>query len=122
MPQMDVALKDGMQIDGAVGIALVDHTSGMALGIAGGQDFDMSVAASGNTEVVRAKLRAMQMLGIRESIEDILVTTDSHYHLLRPLTARSGEGLFLYLALSKAKANLAMARHRLRQIERGLDI
>jgi hypothetical protein len=123
MPHLDVALKDAMQIDGAVGIALVDHTSGMALGVAGGsKDFDMSVAATGNTEVVRAKLRAMQMLDIRESIEDILVSTDSQYHLLRPLTSRSGDGLFLYLALNKARANLAMARHRLRQIERSLDI
>jgi len=80
------------------------------------------VAATGNTEVVRAKLRAMQMLDIRESIEDILIATDGQYHLIRPLTARSGGGLFLYLVLSKARANLALARHRLRQIERGLDI
>jgi hypothetical protein len=123
MPEMDVALKDAMQIDGAIGVALVDYTSGMALGLAGGsKDLDMSVAAAGNTDVVRAKMRAMELLGLRESIEDILITTDGQYHLVRPLTGRSGKGLFLYLALFKNRANLAMARHQLRQIEENLDV
>jgi hypothetical protein len=123
MPEMDVALKDAMQIDGAIGVALVDYTSGMALGIAGGtKDFDLSVAAAGNTDVVRSKLRAMEMLGIREGIEDMLITLDNQYHLIRPLKGRQGEGLFLYLALLKSRANLAMARHQLKRIESALDV
>ncbi|MFI5938614.1 hypothetical protein [Actinoplanes sp. NPDC051494] len=123
MPEMDVALKDAMQIDGAIGVALVDYTSGMALGIAGGnKDFDLAVAAAGNTDVVRSKLRAMEMLGIREQIEDILITLDSQYHMIRPLKGRSGEGLFLYLALHKTKANLALSRHQLKRIEAALDV
>ncbi|GAA2558288.1 hypothetical protein GCM10010435_31620 [Winogradskya consettensis] len=123
MPEMDVALKDAMQIDGAIGVALVDYTSGMALGIAGGsKDFDLAVAAAGNTDVVRSKLRAMEMLGIREQIEDILITLDNQYHMIRPLKGRSGEGLFLYLALTKTRANLAMARHQLKRIETALDV
>ncbi|MFC7530282.1 hypothetical protein [Actinoplanes sp. GCM10030250] len=123
MPDMDVALKDAMQIDGAIGVALVDRSSGMALGIAGGgRDFDLTVAAAANTEVIRAKLRTMEMLNLHENVEDILVTLDSQYHLLRPLTGRSGQGLFLYLALNKDRANLALARHQLKRIEAGLDI
>lgn len=123
MPDMDVALKDAMQIDGAIGAALVDRTSGMALGIAGGgKDFDLTVAAAANTEVVRAKLRTMEMLNLQERIEDVLITLDSQYHLIRPLTGRSGKGLFLYLALSKDRANLALARHQLKRIEMSLDI
>ena len=123
MPDMDVALKDAMQIDGAIGVALVDRSSGMALGIAGGtRDFDLTVAAAANTEVIRAKLRTMEMLGLHENVEDILVALDTQYHLLRPLTGRSGQGLFLYLALYKDRANLALARHQLKRIEEGLDI
>ena len=123
MPDMDVALKDAMQVDGAIGAALVDRSSGMALGIAGGdKDFDLSVAAAANTDVIRAKLRTMEMLGLREQIEDILVTLDSQYHLIRPLTGRAGQGLFLYLALNKDRANLALARHQLKRIEGNLDI
>jgi hypothetical protein len=123
MPEMDVALKDAMQISGAIGAALVDSTSGMALGTIGGtKDFDLSVAGAANTDVIRAKLHTMQMLGLQESIEDMLVTLDTQYHLIRPLAARTGQGLFLYLALDKARANLAMARHQLRVIEQQLDI
>ncbi|GAA1583821.1 hypothetical protein [Actinoplanes couchii] len=123
MPDMDVALKDAMQIDGAIGAALVDRSSGMALGVAGGsRDFDLQVAAAANTEVVRAKLRTMEMLSLHEKIEDILITLDSQYHLIRPLTGRSGQGLFLYIALNKDRANLALARHQLKRIEGGLDL
>jgi hypothetical protein len=123
MPDMDVALKDAMQIDGAIGVALVDRSSGMALGVAGGdRNFDLTVAAAANTEVVRAKLRTMEMLGLRENIEDVLISLETQYHLIRPLTGRSGQGLFLYLALYKERANLALARHQLKRIESNLDI
>ena len=123
MPDVDVALKEAMQIDGALGAALVDVTSGMALGTAGGtRDFDLTIAAAGNTDVVRAKLRAMEMLGIEDAVEDILVTLGSQYHLIRPLTGRGGKGTFLYLVLNKSRANLAMARHQLRRIETSIDV
>ena len=124
MAEMDVALKDAMQIDGAVGAALVDHSSGMALGtVGGGQDLDLTVAAAGNTDVVRAKLRAMEMLNISEKVEDILITLDTQYHLIRLIQGRrGGDALFLYLSLSKNRANLGLARHQLRKIESELEI
>jgi hypothetical protein len=123
MAAMDVALKDALQLDGAIAVAVVDLGSGMALATAGGgRDFDISVAAAANTEVLRAKLRTMSHLGLDEKIEDILVTTGSQYHLMRPVTAPSGAGLFIYLALNRDRANLAMARFRLRGIEQNLEV
>jgi hypothetical protein len=120
---MDTALKEAMTIEGAIGVALVDYTSGMALGVVGGgKDLDLTVAAAGNTDVVRAKLRAMEMLGLTEAIEDILITLDTQYHMIRLLTGRAGKGLFLYIALNKSRANLAMARHQLRRLEADLEI
>lgn len=123
MPDMDVALKDAMQIDGALGAALVDRTSGMALGTTGGgKDFDLTAAAAANTEVVRAKLRTMEALGLGDGIEDILITLSTQYHLIRLINDKSGMGLFLYLALSKSQANLALARHKLANLESQIDI
>ncbi len=120
---MDASLKEAMSIEGAFAVALVDYTSGMTLAVAGGTpDFDVTVAAAGNTDVVRAKLRAIELLGLREPIEDMLITLDTQYHLIRPLTAGSGSRLFLYLALRKDRANLALARHHLRRIEGQLQI
>jgi hypothetical protein len=123
MADMDTALKEAMQIDGAIGVALVDYTSGMALGTLGGsKEMDLTVAAAGNTDVVRAKMRTMEMLRLKDEIDDILITLGSQYHLIRPLTGRSGQGLFLYLALLKTRANLAMARHQLKRIEEELQM
>ena len=123
MPNLDVALKNAMSIDGAIGAALVDYTSGMTLGVAGGTgEIDLTVAAAGNTDVVRAKLRTIEMLNLNDEIEDILITLGTQYHLIRPLTNRSGKGLFLYLMVSKNGANLAMARHQLRTIEKSLEL
>jgi hypothetical protein len=123
MADMDIALKDAMQIDGAIGVALVDYTSGMALGVAGDdRELDLTVAAAGNTDVIRAKMRTMELLGLREKIEDILITLGAQYHLIRPMTGRSGAGLFLYVALTRSRANLAMARRQLKLIEENLDV
>ena len=123
MADMETALKELMTIDGAIGVALVDYNSGMALGVLGGsKDLDLTVAAAGNTDVVRAKMRTIEMLNLKDGIEDILITLNNQYHLIRPLTGRSGKGLFLYLALLRSRANLALARHQLSRIEDELDV
>jgi hypothetical protein len=123
MANLELSLKEAMSIDGAVGVALVDYTSGMTLGTAGGSaELDLSVAAAGNTDVVRAKMRTLELLKLDDGIEDILITLDTQYHLIRPLSSRSGKGLFLYLALLRSRANLAMARHQLRRIENTLEV
>ncbi|WP_137988958.1 hypothetical protein [Streptomyces vilmorinianum] len=123
MANTETSLKEAAAIDGAIGAALVDYTSGMALGaIGGGKELDLDVAAAGNTDVVRAKVRAMEMLGLQDEIEDILITLGGQYHLIRLLKGRGVNGLFLYLALNKDRANLAMARHQLKKIESELEI
>jgi hypothetical protein len=124
MANTEAALKEATTlIDGALGAALVDYTSGMALGTVGGsKDLDLTVAAAGNTDVVRAKVRTMEMLGLKDEIEDILITLGSQYHLIRLLKGRGNNGLFLYVALDKSRANLAMARHQLSKIENELEV
>ncbi len=123
MSNMDLALKEMMVIDGAIGAAVVDYNSGMALGmLSSSKSLDLQVAAAGNTEVVRAKLRTMEQLGLNEAIEDILITLSGQYHIIRPMTNRKSHGLFLYLALDRGRANLALARHRLKGIEEELEV
>src|SRR3954463_6943301 len=99
---IDVALKEAMTISGALGVALVDFESGMSLGTLGGGDWlNLDVAAAGNTEVVRAKMRVMTELALDDTIEDILITLGRQYHLIRLIgeTGRGGPTLFLYLVL-----------------------
>ncbi|WP_127499953.1 hypothetical protein [Actinoplanes solisilvae] len=123
MANIETSLKEAMTIEGAIGVALVDYTSGLTLGVmGGGLNMDMNVAAAGNTDVIRAKVRTLEMLGLGDTIEDILITLDSQYHLIRLLKARGNEAFFLYLALNKSRANLGLARHQLRKIESELEV
>ena len=124
MATVEVSLKDIMtSVEGALGAAVVDYSSGMALGtLGGGKDLDLTVAAAGNTDVIRAKVRTMELLGLTGQIEDILITLESQYHLIRLVTGRSGNGLFMYLVLDKSRSNLAMARHQLKRVEEQLEV
>lgn len=116
-------LDEILEIDGALAAALVDMDSGMALATSGNpKGLDLEVAAAGNTNVVKAKQDTMANLGLKEEIEDILITLGTQIHMIRPVTSESGKGLFIYVALDKKKANLAMARHKLRTIEKGLEV
>ena len=106
-----------MTIDGALCAALVDSGSGMVLGQVG-SGVDLEVAAAGNTEVVRAKLKTMKALGLNDVIEDILITLGKQYHIIRPLARK--EGVFIYFVLDKQRANLAMARRKVQDVDREL--
>lgn len=118
MSNIEQALDMASNIKGSFAVALVDFDSGMTLGSRGGSaEFDLDVAAPGNSDVVRTKLEVIQKLNMRETIEDILITLDSQYHLIRLIRSQSNEKLFFYLVLNRAQANLAMARRDLRIIE-----
>lgn len=108
------------QISGFLGGCLVDSETGLMLGSVGGGRIDLEAAAAANTEVVRAKLRAMSALGLNDAIEDILITLTSQYHLIRPLAANPA--VFLYVALDKSGSNLGMARLQTRTVEGTLSI
>ena len=121
---IDTALKEAMTIAGAVGVALVDYESGMSLGTSGGGDWlNLELAAAGNTEVVRSKLRVMSTLALNDSIEDILITLHRQYHLIRLMNSmKTRSSLFLYLVLERESANLALARHHLKRLEMELQV
>jgi hypothetical protein len=119
MANIDASLKELMGIDGSMGCSIVDYTSGMSLGAAG-SGVDLELAAAGNSEVVKAKMATMKSLGIKGGIDDILITLDAQLHVIRP-TAKH-EGLFIYLVMDKAKANLALARRKVKSIEDDLEL
>lgn len=108
-----------MQVDGALCAALVDANSGMSLGKIG-TGIDLDLAAAGNTEVVRAKMKTMKSLGLSDTIEDILITLGKQYHIIRPVAAKPG--LFIYLVLDKGKSNLALARRNCQDVEQSLSM
>lgn len=119
MANLNESLAKLLEVDGALCAALVDANSGMLLGKAG-SGMDLDLAAAGNTEVVRAKLKTMKSLNLNDSIEDILITLGKQYHVIRPVASKAG--LFIYLVLDKSRANLALARRSTFDVEQSLTL
>ncbi|WP_406175835.1 hypothetical protein [Streptomyces sp. NBC_00996] len=119
MTGIKIALQRAMRLEGAIGAAVVDFVSRMPLGTAGDpHGLDLDLAAHGDTDVVRAKLATLHLIGYTpERVEDILITLDTEYHLIRLLTRRPHEGLFFYLVLERGRADLDTVRKELHQIE-----
>ena len=122
MADIDQSLQEIMRVPGALGAALVDYSSGMTLGTAGNGHLDVELAAAGDTEVMRAKTTMMETLRLDEKIEDVLITLTTQFHLMRPVTSPTGEGLFLYAAFDKDRSNLALARRCMHNVERSLEV
>jgi len=111
-------LEEILSLDGAMCAAIVDSGSGMILGSAG-SGLDLEIAAAGNTEVVRTKLKTMRALGLNDVVEDILITLGKQYHIIRPSVSK--EGVFIYVVLDKLRANLALARRKTQDVDKQLD-
>ena len=119
MASIKQSMDELLTIDGALCCSLVDSTSGMMLGSAG-SGVDMELAAAGNTEVVRAKMKTMRSLGLNDVIDDILITLGKQYHIIRPLARK--EGLFIYIVLDRLKTNLALARRKVQDVEKDITV
>lgn len=94
-------------MDGIHAVTVVELSSGMTLGSFSDGILDPDVASAYNVEVVKAKLKAIKALGLKDSIDDILITLDSQYHLIN--CTDKGTHM-VYLAADKKKANLALLR------------
>ena len=75
-----------------------------------GSGVDMEIAAAGNTEVVRAKLKALRASRLKDGIEDILITLGKYHHIIQPSIHQ--EGVFLYVVLDRQRSNLAKGRRK----------
>lgn len=95
------------QVPGFISTDVVEIQSGMSIG--GGSidpEFDSEMASASYAEVVKSNRRALEFLGLPETAsEDLLITTQDAYLLLREI----GTDYYHGLAISK-EGNLGMAR------------
>ena len=120
MASILAGLKTLMTMEGAQGCMLADYRTGELIAKEGGDDIDFNIIALGNGELIKSLLKVMADLNIDDLIEDIFITLGKQYHLIRPVAAKSG--LFLYIILNKSKANLALARLKLLEVEKKIEI
>lgn len=143
MPGIDECLLEAMRLPGARGAALVDWTSGLALGVVGefpGGDHEAAAADVAELARLTAEQPAFAaegapggaVEGAAESaagagpadtdppVEDVIVSNRDGYHLLRFVPAPFDSGVVLHLWLGRADGNLALARIRLGEMARRL--
>ncbi|MFJ8014458.1 hypothetical protein [Streptomyces sp. NPDC096339] len=131
MPGIDECLLEAMALPGARGAALVDWSSGLALGTAGESPVgDHETTAAETAELARAAAEyesfapaVTATLGGEAAgppVEDLIVTTRTGYHVLRFVETSFDSSVFLHLWLDRTDGNLALARHRLRALAEGL--
>lgn len=120
MADIQDSLSEAMHIDGAIGIALVELETGMCLGTRGGGAFDMELAGASTIGVVREKKKMIDQLDLEERIEDMLVTTENQYHLIR--LHQENQNVYSYLLLDKEQSSLPLARSQLKGIEQNMSL
>ena len=96
-------------MNGFIAASVVDLESGMTLTTRTARpDFDLAVASAYNSELVKQKLKIMKALGLKTTLEDILLTLGDQIHLIKIFP---GGHTFLYLAADRANTNLAIVRN-----------
>ena len=93
--------------DGIHAVSVVEIASGMSLGAFSDGVLDPDVASAYNVEEVKSKLKAIAALGLKEGIDDILITLETQYHIIN--CTKKGTHM-VYVAADKKKANLALLR------------
>lgn len=126
MPGIDECLLEVMRLPGARGAAVVDWTSGLALGTIGDSPGgDHEATAAETAEVARMAAEQPVFAQSRPhdlsaqpgaAVEDVIVTTPPGYHILRFVETDFDSSVFLHLWLDRAEGNLALARIRLGEI------
>jgi predicted regulator of Ras-like GTPase activity (Roadblock/LC7/MglB family) len=114
------ALADMLTLDGLLGCAVVDGTTGLVLAreLREDQPVDMDLAAAACAQVLRAHRQAARSMGLSEHTEEVMTTAGARQQVLR--TVSHYPELFLVVLLDKQRTNLALARFKLMEIERSL--
>ncbi|MEV7235517.1 hypothetical protein AB0N06_16485 [Streptomyces sp. NPDC051020] len=132
MPGIDECLLEVMRLPGARGAAVVDWTSGLALGTIGDSpNGDHEATAAETAEVARMAAEQpvftlsvpepltgpggndVTATGAAPPVEDVIVTTRADYHIIRFVETAFDSSVFLHLWLDRSDGNLALARMRL---------
>ncbi|MEU2624458.1 hypothetical protein ABZ642_41195 [Streptomyces sp. NPDC007157] len=119
MPGIDECLLEAMRLPGARGAALVDWTSGLALGTVGeapGGDHETTAAEAAELARLAAEHGAFSTeddTEVNPPVEDLIVSNRDSYHLLRFVVTSFDATVFLHLWLAREDGNLALARIRL---------
>ncbi|MBE7629332.1 hypothetical protein [Tenacibaculum piscium] len=115
----DLVANVSKNIPGYIALSVTEMESGEALvSDSAKADFDVALASAYNLEVVNAKLKAINALGLKEEVKDITITLTDQIHIIN--IAPTG-GYFIYLAIDSARANIAITKTLLNKYKTQLN-
>jgi predicted regulator of Ras-like GTPase activity (Roadblock/LC7/MglB family) len=114
------ALTEMLTLDGLLGCAVVDSSTGLVLAreVRDERVVDLELAAAACAQVLRAHRQAARNMGLPDQIDEIMTSAGPRQQVMRTLS-RHPE-LFLVALLDKQRTNLALTRYKLAEVERGL--
>ena len=102
-------------IDGFRLASLMDASTGMVLSSAqDSADISLPKAAAGATDIASVLMLLTGELATEDELEDVMVTFNNHFHLIRIVQLTPSQTVILLVILDRARANLAMARRAIR--------
>ncbi len=114
-PATETLLDPVTTIDGFQLAGLIDASTGMVLASAeDGDGLSLSTAAAGAADIAGVLSHVAGALAVSDELEDIMVTFNNHFQLIRMLKPAPTQTVILLVVLDRARANLAMARHAIR--------
>jgi hypothetical protein len=97
------------EMNGLKAISLVEVSSGLSHGsLIIDTKFDLDAASAYNAEVLKAKIKAKNAMGMtKENIDIIIIELSSQLHMILPL---AGDKYLIYAAADKSSSNIGIAR------------
>jgi len=118
MSKIDEAFKYAKEeIGGLKAISAVEVETGLALGsLIVDKAFDLEAASAYNSEVLKAKIRAKNAMGMnKEKINLMIIELTNQIHILQPTP---NEKYIVYLAADKGVTNLGITRRIILEVSR----
>ncbi len=115
------ALDTLASLDGVLGCAIVDLSSGLVLSSRSREDkpLELELAAASSAKLLLAQQQASKDMGLTADIDEVLTSAGPRHHMLR--TVSRHRGIFLFAVLEKHRTNLALARYKLMEAEQSLS-
>jgi hypothetical protein len=114
------ALSEMLHLDGLLGCAIVDSTTGLVLAREMRDDLpiDLELAAGACAQVLRAHRQAARSMGLSDQIDEVMTSSGPRQQVMRTISRHPD--LFLVALLDKQRTNLALTRYKLMDVERSL--
>ena len=105
-------------VPGFIAVSVTEVATGVCyVSLSEKSDFDPELASAYNLEVVKAKLKAIEALGLNSKLQDIIITLSDQLHMID--VSENGE-YFIYLAVDSSSANLGMTRALLKKYKKNI--